>query len=329
MAILVPGGAGYIGSHIVHELLDRGEEVVVADNLQTGHRAAVHPDAEFYQGDIRDRAFLDSLFGRKRFVAVVHFAANSLVGESVRNPLKYYDNNLGGAIALLDVMLRHGVHHIVFSSSAAAYGEPENIPILEDDRTLPVNPYGETKLAVEKLLRWLSRATPLRHAALRYFNAAGAHSRGDIGEDHSPETHLIPLVLQVANGKCADIGIFGDDYPTPDGTCVRDYIHVADLADAHIRAMRHLASGGSGGVFNLGNGVGFSVREVVEKARKVTGHPIPARIRPGRKGDPAQLVASNAKSERELGFKPSHSGLEEIIASAWNWHKRHPNGFAG
>ena len=329
MTVLVVGGAGYIGSHTVYELLDRGEEVVVADNLRTGHRSAVHPDAEFHQGDIRDRAFLDSLFSRERFTTVIHFAANSLVGESILNPLEYYDNNLGGAIALLDAMLRHGVHHIVFSSTAAAYGEPENIPILEDDRTLPVNPYGETKLAVEKLLGWLGRATPIRFAALRYFNAAGAHPHGDIGEDHLPETHLIPLVLQVANGKRADIGIFGDDYPTPDGTCVRDYIHVVDLADAHIRAMRHLTSGGAGGVFNLGNGVGFSVGEVLEKARKVTGHPIPARIRPRREGDPAQLVASSAKAERELGFKPGHSGLEEILASAWHWHKRHPNGFAG
>lgn len=328
MAILVLGGAGYIGSHTVYELIDAGRDVVVADNLETGHIEAVHPKARFYQGDIRDRAFCDRVFESENIEGVIHFAANSLVGESMTNPLKYYDNNICGTKVLLESMVAHGVDKIVFSSTAATYGEPEKVPILESDRTLPTNPYGETKLSMEKMIRWTGVAHGIRFVSLRYFNACGAHVSGTIGEAHNPESHLIPLILQVPNGKRESISVFGDDYPTPDGTCIRDYIHVTDLAQAHIRAMDYLAAGGESDIFNLGNGVGFSVNEVIETARRVTGHPIPAQMRERRAGDPAQLIASSQKARTVLGWKPEHDSLEEIIASAWNWHKNHPNGFA-
>lgn len=328
MAILVLGGAGYIGSHTVYELIDAGRDVVVADNLETGHIEAVHPKARFYQGDIRDRAFCDRVFESENIEGVIHFAANSLVGESMTNPLKYYDNNICGTKVLLESMVAHGVDKIVFSSTAATYGEPEKVPILESDRTLPTNPYGETKLSMEKMIRWTGVAHGIRFVSLRYFNACGAHVSGTIGEAHNPESHLIPLILQVPGNKREFISIFGDDYPTPDGTCIRDYIHVTDLAQAHIRAMDYLAAGGESDIFNLGNGVGFSVNEVIETARRVTGHPIPAQMRERRAGDPAQLIASSQKARTVLGWKPEHDSLEEIIASAWNWHKNHPNGFA-
>ncbi|MDR1745076.1 MAG: UDP-glucose 4-epimerase GalE [Planctomycetota bacterium] len=328
MAILVLGGAGYIGSHTVHELASQGADVVVADSLQTGHESAVHPRARFFRGDIRDGAFLDSLFTREKIDAVIHFAANSLVGESMTDPLKYYDNNLCGALSLVRSMLAHGVDKIVFSSTAATYGEPENIPILETDRTVPENTYGETKLAVETMFKWMARIG-LRYVPLRYFNASGALADGSIGEDHNPESHLIPLLLQVANGARREATIFGDDYPTPDGTCIRDYIHVTDLAKAHIQAVDYLSRDGKSDVFNLGNGVGFSVKEVLEMCRKVTGHPIPAVTSPRRAGDPARLVASAAKAREVLGFKPEQSDLENIVATAWNWHRSHPKGFAG
>lgn len=327
MKILVLGGAGYIGSHTVRELIDSGEEVVIADNLETGHIEAVHPKAVFYQGDIRDRAFVDKVFDSERIDGVIHFAANSLVGESMTNPLKYYDNNLYGTKVLLESMVAHGVDKIVFSSTAATYGEPESIPILESDRTEPTNPYGETKLSMEKMMKWTGVAHGLRYVALRYFNACGAHVDGEIGEAHNPETHLIPLILQVPNGQREKISIYGDDYDTKDGTCVRDYIHVTDLAQAHILAMKYLVNGGESNVFNLGNGVGFTVKEVIETARKVTGHPIPAEVTPRRGGDPAQLIASSAKAKEVLGWKPEHADLEEIIATAWKWHKAHPNGY--
>ena len=327
MAILVLGGAGYIGSHTVYELIDRGEDVIIIDNLETGHIEAVHPKARFYKGDIRDRAFLDSVFEKENVEAAIHFAANSLVGESMTNPLKYYDNNLCGTKVLLESMVAHGIDKIVFSSTAATYGEPERVPILEDDRTCPTNTYGETKLSMEKMFKWTSVAHNLRYVSLRYFNACGAHKSGEIGEAHAPETHLIPLILQVPNNQREFISIYGDDYPTEDGTCIRDYIHVTDLAMAHILAVEYLRAGNESNIFNLGNGTGFSVNEVIEVARKVTGHPIPAKVTPRRAGDPAQLIASSDKAKTVLGWNPQLDSLETIIASAWNWHKNHPNGF--
>ena len=328
MRILVFGGAGYIGSHTALELIRAGEEVVVADNLQTGFRAAIPEGATFYQGDIRDRAFLDDLFTKEKIDAVIHFAACSLVGESVNLPLKYYDNNLCGTKVLLEAMVAHDVKKIVFSSTAATYGEPENIPILETDRTCPTNPYGETKLAMEKMFYWTAKAHGLRYVSLLYFNACGADKTGTIGEAHNPESHLIPLILQVPNGKREAISIFGTDYAPPDGTCIRDYIHVTDLAQAHILAVRYLQNGGESNIFNLGNGIGYSVREVIETARAVTGHPIPAIESPRRAGDPARLVASSQKAREVLGWDPQHASLEEIIGDAWRWHKNHPNGYA-
>lgn len=327
MAILVLGGAGYIGSHTVYELIDAGRDVVVADNLLTGFKEAVHPKARFYQADIRDRKAMDQLFERENIEGVIHFAASSQVGESMSNPLKYYDNNLCGTTVLLQSMVAHGVDKIVFSSTAATYGEPERVPILETDKTVPTNCYGETKLAMEKMMAWTSRAHGLRYVALRYFNACGAHPSGLIGEAHDPETHLIPVILQVPNGKRAKISIFGDDYPTKDGTCVRDYIHVSDLAQAHILALDYLLKGGENNVFNLGNGVGFTVKEVIDVARSVTGHPIPAEACPRRAGDSAQLVASSDKAKTVLGWKPRYADLETIVSSAWAWHKSHPNGY--
>ena len=327
MAILVLGGAGYIGSHTALELVKAGNEVVIADNLVTGYRKAIPEGAKFYEGDLRDFDFLNKLFQQEKIDAVIHFAAYSLVGESVTNPLKYYDNNLYGTKVLLEAMVKNNVGKIVFSSTAATYGEPENIPILETDRTCPTNPYGETKLAMEKMFKWTAEAHGLRYVSLRYFNACGADESGEIGEAHTPESHLIPLILQVPNGKRETISIYGTDYDTPDGTCIRDYIHVTDLAQAHILAVQYLNNGGESDIFNLGNGVGYSVREVIETARKVTGHPIPATETSRRAGDPARLVASSEKAKSVLGWKPVHDSLEEIIASAWNWHKNHPNGY--
>ena len=327
MRLLVLGGAGYIGSHTAVELLDRGHEVVIADNLITGYKQAVPKEAVFYQGDIRDYNFLNNLFKTEKIDAVIHFAAFSLVGESVTNPLKYYENNLYGTKVLLQAMIDNNVDKIVFSSTAATYGEPENIPILESDRTCPTNPYGETKLAMEKMMKWSANAYQLRYVSLRYFNACGAHKSAKLGEAHNPESHLIPLVLQVPNGKRESVSIYGTDYDTPDGTCIRDYIHVTDLAKAHILAVEYLMKGGESNVFNLGNGVGYSVREVIETARKVTGHPIPAVEIPRRAGDPARLVASGEKAKTVLGWEPKITSLEDIIRSAWVWHSTHPNGY--
>ena len=327
MKLLVLGGAGYIGSHTATELLDNGHEVVIADNLVTGYREAVPEKATFYQGDLRDKAFLVDLLTKEKVDAVIHFAAFSLVGESVTNPLKYYENNLYGTKVLLDAMIETGVDKIVFSSTAATYGEPENIPILESDRTCPTNPYGETKLAMEKMISWAAKAHGLHFVSLRYFNACGAHKSGKIGEAHNPESHLIPLVLQVPNGKREFVSIYGNDYDTPDGTCIRDYIHVTDLAKAHILAVEYLMNGGESDIFNLGNGVGYSVKEVIETARKVTGHPIPAKEEARRAGDPARLVASGEKARKILGWEPEIKDLADIISSAWKWHKAHPNGY--
>ena len=328
MKLLVLGGAGYIGSHTATELLDNGHEVVIADNLGTGYREAVPEKATFYQGDLRDKDFLVDLLRKEKVDAVIHFAAFSLVGESVTNPLKYYENNLYGTKVLLDAMIETGVDKIVFSSTAATYGEPENIPILESDRTCPTNPYGETKLAMEKMISWAAKAHGLHFVSLRYFNACGAHKSGKIGEAHNPESHLIPLVLQVPNGKREFVSIYGNDYDTPDGTCIRDYIHVTDLAKAHILAVEYLMNGGESDIFNLGNGVGYSVKEVIETARKVTGHPIPAKEEARRAGDPARLVASGEKARKILGWEPEIKDLADIISSAWKWHKAHRDGYS-
>lgn len=327
MTVLVCGGAGYIGSHCVHTLIDRKEKVVVVDNLQTGHLDALHREARFYQGDIRDRTFLEGVFEENAIDAVIHFAANSLVGVSVKEPLVYYNNNVYGSQVLLETMNKYNVNKIVFSSTAATYGEPENIPILESDKTEPTNPYGETKLAVEKMMKWADEAYGIRYISLRYFNVAGAHEDAIIGEDHRPETHLIPLILEVPLNKREQITVFGEDYDTHDGTCVRDYIHVMDLVDAHILAVNKLRDGAKSSIYNLGNGEGFSVKEMIEAARKVTGHPIPAVIGERRGGDPSKLIASSEKAKKELGWKPSFTKVEDIIASAWKWHSNNPKGF--
>lgn len=328
-SVLVLGGAGYIGSHTVYALVENGYNVIVADNLETGFRQAVHPKAAFYQGDIRDKEFLNKVFSNEKISAVIHFAANSLVGESMQNPLKYYDNNVTGTQVLLRSMLEHHVECIVFSSTAATYGEPAHIPILESDATCPTNTYGETKLAMERMFYWTEQAHGIRYVSLRYFNACGAHESGDIGEAHHPETHLVPLILQAALGQRQCIQIYGNNYATPDGTCIRDYIHVCDLAQAHLLAMEYLLSGNASNIFNLGNGVGFSVKEVIQAAEHVTGKPIPVEIVPRREGDPAQLVASNEKARSVLGFTPTRVDIEGIVASAWKWHASHPDGFGG
>ena len=329
MKILVAGGAGYIGSHTVYELIDNGADVVIIDSLDTGHIEAVHPKARFYQGDIRDRAFLDDVLTKEKNIdGVIHFAANSLVGESMTNPLKYYDNNVYGTKVLLEKLIEYGINHVVFSSTAATYGEPKSIPIVETDPTQPTNAYGETKLAMEKMFKWCDVAHGLKYVALRYFNACGAHISGKIGEAHNPESHLIPLILQVPNGKRESIKVFGTDYPTKDGTCVRDYIHVTDLAAAHILAVKYLIDGNESNTFNLGNGVGFTVNEVIEKAKQVTKLPIKVEQDARRAGDPAVLIASSEKAKEVLGWKPKYDSLETIIETAWNWHKNHPDGFA-
>ena len=327
MKVLVCGGAGYIGSHTVYELIEQGHSVVVADNLVKGHKAAVHKDAKLCVGDLRDAEFMDKVFSENKIDAVIDFAAFSLVGESVSEPLKYFDNNVYGTVRLLEAMNRAGVKKIVFSSTAATYGEPESIPISENDRTFPTNPYGESKLTVEKILKWSDRAYGIKYVALRYFNAAGAHISGEIGEDHSPESHLIPIILQAAMGVREKIAIFGTDYDTADGTCVRDYIHVTDLADAHIKALEKLERDNGSGIYNLGNGTGFSVREVIEEAKRVTQRPIKVVEEARRPGDPATLIASSKKAMDELGWKPRYNSLEKIISTAWKWHIGHPEGY--
>ncbi|MFD0960865.1 UDP-glucose 4-epimerase GalE [Paenibacillus chungangensis] len=326
MAVLVTGGAGYIGSHTVAALRERGEEIIIVDNMQQGHQEALLA-GKLYKGDLRDSDFMDVVFGENRIDAVIHFAANSLVGESMKEPGKYYHNNVYGTLCLLEKMKQYNVGSIVFSSTAATYGEPENVPIDEYDRTLPTNAYGETKLAMEKMMKWYDVAHGIKYISLRYFNAAGAHESGAIGEDHSPETHLIPIVLEAALGKRPHISVFGEDYDTPDGTCIRDYIHVSDLADAHVLAVERLRGGADSSVYNLGNGKGFSVKEVIDIARSVTGRDIPAVMEPRRAGDPAVLVASSERARKELGWSPSRNTLEQIIASAWQWHSAHPEGY--
>ena len=327
MSILVLGGAGYIGSHAVNQLIDKKYDVVVVDNLATGHEDAINKKAKFYKGDIRDKEFLSGVFDKENIEGVIHFAANSLVGESMEKPLKYFNNNVYGMQILLEVMQEHDVKYIVFSSTAATYGEPKKIPITEDMETCPTNTYGESKLAMEKMMKWCDKAYGMKYVALRYFNVAGAKEDGSIGEDHNPETHLIPIVLQVALGKREFITIYGEDYDTEDGTCIRDYVHVEDLIEAHILALKYLMDGGKSNVFNLGSSQGFSVKEIVDSVRKVTGLSIPAKIGERRAGDPAKLVASSEKAREILGWNPTRTNIEKIIEDAWRWHKGHRDGF--
>ncbi|MGD6968375.1 UDP-glucose 4-epimerase GalE [Rossellomorea vietnamensis] len=327
MSVLVLGGAGYIGSHAVYQLIDQGENVVVIDNLETGHKEAVHPSAAFYEGDIRDIDFLRSVFEKESIESVIHFAANSLVGESMENPLKYYDNNVYGTQVLLKAMVEHDVKKIVFSSTAATYGEPKTVPITEDVPTNPTNTYGETKLTMEKLMKWTEQAHDIKYVSLRYFNVAGARETAEIGEDHQPETHLIPIILQTALGQRSHITIFGEDYDTPDGTCIRDYVHVEDLINAHLLALSFLRDGGSSDFFNLGSSQGFSVKEMIDTARSVTGKEIPAQIGPRRAGDPSVLIASSEKAKNVLGWNPKRTSINKIIEDAWNWHSSHPEGY--
>jgi len=327
LSTLVLGGAGYIVSHAVYQLIDQGKHVVVVDSLETGHREAVHPDAIFYEGDIRNIDFLREVFAKESIDEVVHFAANSLVGESMEKPLKYFDNNVYGAQVLLRVMVENNVKKIVFSSTAAIYGEPTSIPITE---TMPVNPestYGETKLTMEKIMKWTEIAHDIKFVSLRYFNVAGAHKSGEIGEDHRPETHLVPIILQVALGQRSHITIFGADYDTPDGTCIRDYVHVDDLIEAHLLALNYLDNGGQSDIFNLSSNKGFSVKEMIETARSVTGKEIPAQIGERRAGDPSVLIASSNKAKTILGWNPTRTSIEKIMEDAWNWHQSHPNGY--
>jgi UDP-glucose 4-epimerase len=326
LRILVVGGAGYVGSTTVETLVDAGHRVIVYDNLSTGHRAAVIDGAELITGDIHDRARLRRLLVEQRIDAVLHCAARSLVGESMSEPGLYYDTNVAGGVALLEAMKRARVTRLVYSSSAAVYGEPRRVPIAEADRAEPINPYGATKLAFEGAMRWFAASHGFRAISLRYFNCAGATQRN--GEDHDPETHLIPLVLRVAAGEATHVQIFGQDFPTPDGTCIRDFVHVRDLGKAHLLALEATAEADpSLEVYNLGSAAGFSVREVVEAARRVTGRAIPARAVRRRTGDPPVLVASSRRARRELGWQPRHSTLEAMLADAWSWRQAHPRGY--
>lgn len=330
MRVLVTGGAGYIGSVVAEELLQAGHQVVVFDNLSRGHRQAVPKNADLIVGELADRNHLDQVFRLRAIDAVMHFAALIEAGESMKAPEEFFRNNTANALTLLEAMLGARVKHLVFSSTAALFGNPDRTPIEEDDPLRPTNAYGESKLLVERMLAWFHRIHGLRYASLRYFNAAGA-SRPDKGEAHQPETHLIPRILQVALGRAEHVKIFGTDYPTPDGTCIRDYIHVSDLARAHLLALHALEDAlenSSPLIYNLGNGEGFSVRQVVEVARKVTGHPIPAIESPRRVGDPAVLIASSEKIRRDLIWQPKFPDLKTIVESAWQWQRTHPGGYA-
>ncbi|MGI1826982.1 UDP-glucose 4-epimerase GalE [Ligilactobacillus salivarius] len=328
MSVLVLGGAGYIGSHTVDRLVEAGKDVVVVDSLVTGHLAAVRKEAKFYQGDLADKDFMRKVFTENPDIdAVIHFAAFSLVAESMKDPLKYFDNNTAGMVKLLEVMNEFDIKYIVFSSTAATYGIPEKMPIYEDDPQLPINPYGESKLMMEKIMRWADEAYGIKFVALRYFNVAGAKPDGSIGEDHHPETHLLPIVLQVAMGEREKLQIFGDDYNTPDGTNVRDYVHPFDLADAHILAVDYLRNGNESSAFNLGSSTGFSNLEIVKAAREVTGKEIPAEIVARRGGDPDTLIAASEKARKVLGWKPEFDDIHKIIETAWKWHTTHPQGY--
>lgn len=321
MKVFVTGGAGYIGSVTSEQLLDKGHEVVVFDNLELGHREAVDDRAQFIEGDLRDRDCIVSAMNETKPDAVMHFAAYALVGQSMQKPEIYFGNNVVGGINLADAMLDAGVGQIVFSSTCATYGVPEHVPISEEENQKPSNPYGESKLVFEKALKWYHDLHGMKTIYLRYFNACGATEK--FGEDHDPESHIIPIILKTALGQRDKVSIFGDDYRTADGTCVRDYIHIVDLAQAHILALTCEESGG----FNLGNGTGYSVKEVIDVAREVTGHDIPAEIAPRRPGDPDSLVASATKAREVLGWEPKFGSLREIIESAWKWHSANPNGY--
>ncbi|WP_022834791.1 UDP-glucose 4-epimerase GalE [Salisaeta longa] len=324
MNILVTGGAGYIGSTCVHQLVKAGYDVVVLDNLSQGHRAAVHPAAAFVRGDLDDRATIDDVMQAHRPDAVMHFASHTLVGESMEEPFLYLDRNVRCGLNLIRSAAAHNVERFILSSTANLFGTPEQVPIDASERIDPGSPYGESKFILERILHWMDALDTMRFAALRYFNAAGA-AHEDLGEDHDPETHLIPIVLEVALGQRDGLSIFGDDYDTPDGTCVRDYIHVLDLADAHIRALEALGDGSC--TYNLGNGRGYSVREVIETARAVTGRDIPATVSDRRPGDPDTLIASSDEIRDDLGWAPQYPALETIIETAWQWHQKHPHGY--
>lgn len=327
MKILVTGGAGYVGSHCVEELCEAGEDVVVFDNLYYGHREAVHPKAKFVEGDLKDADALKRLFDAQPCDAVMHFASHTLVGESMEKPLLYLGDNITNALNLFRAMIDHGVRRFILSSTANLFDKPERIPIDEDERIVPGSPYGESKNIIERQLYWLDKIYGIRYACLRYFNASGASPTGLRGEDHEPETHLIPIILQVALGQRDKLIVFGNDYPTPDGTCVRDYVHVNDLAQAHILALQALDQGSR--TYNLGNGNGYSNLEVLQTAEAVTGRKIAWEFGPRRRGDPAVLVASSERIQRELGWKPRYGSLRDIISTAWEWHRAHPNGYDG
>lgn len=325
--ILVTGGAGYVGCHVAAELVRQGYDVVVFDDLSTGHRAAVPGGARFVRGSLLDEAAVTDLFAQHRIDGIMHFAALSLVGESMHHPFRYLRENFVGALHLVELAVRHDVGRFILSSTANLFGTPSRVPITEAEAAQPGSPYGESKLFIERTLAWADRIHGLRSACLRYFNAAGAMPDGSLGEDHDPETHLIPIALQAALGQREELVIFGDDYPTPDGTCVRDYIHVLDLAQAHILALGALEKGSCS--YNLGNGVGHSVREVIETVRQITGRDFRVTQGPRRKGDPPVLVASSEKIRHDLGWRPDHADLESIVRTAWAWHESHPSGYAG
>jgi UDP-glucose 4-epimerase len=318
MAVLVTGGAGYIGSHVVAYFQEQKKEIIVVDNLSTGHRDDVK-DCPFYLCDVRDIKKLDEVFKLHQIDAVIHFAANSIVPESMKHPYEYYHNNVFGMMSLLKVMQTNQVTKLIFSSSAAVYGEPAQIPIQEEDATLPTNPYGETKMAMERMMKWFDSAYGIRYIALRYFNASGAHNKRKLGERHNPETHLIPLILQSALGIKDFVCLYGDDYPTKDGTCIRDFVHVQDLASAHYLALQYLLTNGKSDIFNLGNGDGVSVKEVIESCRKITGSSFHVKTLPRREGDPAILVASSEKAKNLLGWNPQNSNIDKIVSDAWNF----------
>jgi len=325
--VLVLGGAGYIGSHMVDRLVTDGREVIVVDNLSTGHRAAIPETAKFYEIDLRDKAKLGQVFVENDIEAVVHFAAFSIVPESMNDPLKYFDNNTTGMTTLLEVMRDHNVKKIVFSSTAAVYGTPERNPIKEGDAKTPINPYGQSKLQMEQQIHWADVAHGIKSVAFRYFNVAGAKADGSIGEDHHPETHLIPIVLQAAAGEREFIEMFGDDYDTPDGFNVRDYIHVLDIVEAHVLALDYLAANNESNIFNLGSATGFSVKQIVEAAREATGSNIESKVSPRRPGDPDTLVADAGKAREVLGWQPKYNDIREIISTAWTWKQKHPDGY--
>ncbi|WP_220751272.1 UDP-glucose 4-epimerase GalE [Apilactobacillus xinyiensis] len=326
MTILVPGGAGYIGSHTVNDLIKNGYDVAVVDNLATGYAKSVNSKARLYEGDIRDKEFMSEIFDKENIDAVIHFAGSSVVPESMQHPIKYFDNNVYGMITLLEMMEKYKVKNLVFSSSAAVYGEPKAVPIKESDATNPTNPYGESKLIIERLMKWADQAYGINSIALRYFNVGGASIDGIIGEQHNPETHLIPIVLQVAEGKRDKLQIYGTDYDTNDGTNVRDYVHVVDLANAHILAMQYLLNGGKSDIFNLGSSRGFSNMEILDAARRVTNKEIPAEFADRRPGDPGTLIADSTKARKVLHWQPKYESIEKIISSAWHFIEKHTDG---